>query len=293
MKVSFICASYNYEKYIAETIESVIAQDVDDWELIVFDDGSKDSSIKIINEYVVKDDRVKLFVHKNNANLGLIATLKAAASVAESDWLAFIESDDILKPNYLSEKLKILDEYKDLEFIFSNVEILGSDKIKAEYANFFEKNKRIMRCDFNLMHFVFMNIVPTFSCVMIRKELFNSLDFNSPIQPILDWWLWAQVSPKHKIAYIDKELSIWRRHEGSYISTLDSKLLKSYSRSVFNFLFKSKHKFLPRLYIELYMLFNSSFTNIMLGTPSRLIRTFVLNKLNEMNEYKPSLRYFE
>ena len=54
MKVSFICASYNYKDYISETIESVIAQDNSDWELIVFDDGSTDGSCELIEQYTKK-----------------------------------------------------------------------------------------------------------------------------------------------------------------------------------------------------------------------------------------------
>ena len=114
MRVSFICASFNYKDYISEAIESVISQDCPDWELIVFDDGSKDGSQELIANYAKNDKRIKFLTHPNNVNRGLIETLKAASQAASGDWLAFIESDDILRPDYLSSKIKAFNDYNDI-----------------------------------------------------------------------------------------------------------------------------------------------------------------------------------
>ena len=62
-KISIITASYNYENFIKETIESVIAQTIQDWEMVIVDDGSTDNSINIIKEYCQKDSRIKLFTN--------------------------------------------------------------------------------------------------------------------------------------------------------------------------------------------------------------------------------------
>ena len=71
MKVSVVTASYNYQDYIKEAIQSVLNQTYKDLELIIVDDCSTDNSVQVINSY--KDDRIKLFV--NEKNLGLLKTV--------------------------------------------------------------------------------------------------------------------------------------------------------------------------------------------------------------------------
>ena len=293
MKVSFICASYNYKDYISETIESVIAQDNSDWELIVFDDGSTDGSCELIEQYTKNDSRVKLYTHANNSNKGLITTLKEAAKVANGEWLAFIESDDILKPDYLSQKLNALEKFPDTDLIFSGVEILGTETLKKNYAEIFKNRDSLIKENFNIVHLIRENVIPTFSCVMIRKDLFaNKLDFNSPIAQNIDWWLWAQVFAEYKTLYLNKNLSIWRRHEGSYISSVQLSKMPHFIRSLFKIIFKSKIKILPRILLEIHMFFNTYEVTKIFGTPSRKIRNLALNALYRMNNIKPDLIYY-
>ena len=78
MTISIITTSYNYSKYIRDTIESVLNQTYTDFEYIIFDDGSTDNSLEIIESYAKKDNRIKLYTHPNNENRGLIATNIAA-----------------------------------------------------------------------------------------------------------------------------------------------------------------------------------------------------------------------
>ena len=99
--VSIIIASYNYENYIKETIQSVLNQTFEDWEMIIVDDGSKDNSIEVIKEYCSQDNRIKFFQHENGENKGLIETLKLGIEKASSNWLVFVESDDFIEENYI------------------------------------------------------------------------------------------------------------------------------------------------------------------------------------------------
>lgn len=92
--ISIITASYNYENYIKETIESVLNQTYTNWELIIVDDGSKDNSVEVIKSYCEKDSRIKLFQHEGGVNKGLAETIKLGISKAQGEWIAFLESDD-------------------------------------------------------------------------------------------------------------------------------------------------------------------------------------------------------
>ena len=108
-KISILMPSYNYASYI-----SVIKQTYTNWELIIIDDASTDSSLGIIKEYLRKDPRIKLVI--NEKNLGLAKTLKKGISFAESSWIAFLECDDIFQPTSLEKKIEAAQNGAKLNF---------------------------------------------------------------------------------------------------------------------------------------------------------------------------------
>ena len=108
MKISIITTSYNYEEYIKETIESVLAQTYTNWEMIIVDDGSKDNSINTIKEYCEKDKRIKLYQHENGENKGIVESVKLGVEKSTTDWIVFLESDDTICPEYLETKIEVI-----------------------------------------------------------------------------------------------------------------------------------------------------------------------------------------
>ena len=92
--VSVLMTAYNREKYISEAIDSVIAQSYTNWELIIVDDCSSDSTVSIAKEYIDKDNRIRLFF--NQSNLGDYSNRNKAALLANGKWLMWVDSDDKL-----------------------------------------------------------------------------------------------------------------------------------------------------------------------------------------------------
>lgn len=245
-KVSIITASYNYEHYIKETIESVIAQSYKDWEMIIVDDGSKDNSVSVIKEYCLKDDRIKFFQHENGVNKGLAETIQLGLQCATGEWIVFLESDDSITPDYLEEKLQIANNNPDVNLIFNDINLFGDEeKIK----NFNEVYILLMKKQLNItgqcnkLINLFrnkrnINFIPTFSVVMIKPALFQNIDFNSPNKPALDFYLWLQIVKKCKFYFIDKKLTNWRMHKDSYIGTkIDIKSKYNFDRYRINCLY--------------------------------------------------------
>ena len=106
MLVSVVVTSYNYQKYIKDTIISVLNQTFKDWEMIVIDDASTDASVKIIQELTKNDSRVKLI--QNSENIGLKNSIKKALKEASGEWIAFLESDDLWREDYLEKKTALI-----------------------------------------------------------------------------------------------------------------------------------------------------------------------------------------
>ena len=225
IKISIITASYNYEDYIKETIESIIAQTYQNWELIIVDDGSKDNSVNVIKEYCKKDSRIKLCQHDNGVNKGLSETIKLGIKSAKGEWIVFVESDDTITPDYLEKKLNIVSKYNNVEFIFNDINMFGEQEAIDEYERYFKKQKKLLRkikfpSDLiKLFKHNNLNPIPTFSCVMVKKAVIENIDFDSPIKKALDLYIWFQVA-KNKFYYIDEKLTNWRMHKSSYINAV-------------------------------------------------------------------------
>ncbi len=237
MKISIVMASYNYASIIGEAIESVINQTYKDWELIIVDDGSTDNSVEVIKKYL-SDNRIKLYI--NEKNLGLAKTVRKGIQYSTSDWIAFLESDDKFFPNALEEKVKAIS--KNADIIFTNLELIGNENLKLLYLQHFENIKTYWKLLINTgfvenfaQYISNVNLIPTFSVVMVKKNLLMKCKFNSLCKSSLDYFLWAQLS-LYKVYYIDKKLTYWRLHDDSYINRDKQNWLKKY---IFNIIIYS------------------------------------------------------
>jgi len=220
--ISIITASYNYEDYIKETIESVINQTYTNWEMIIVDDGSKDNSVEVIKSYCEKDSRIKLFQHEGGINKGLAETVKLGISKARGEWIAFLESDDKFMPECLEEKVEIIKENPNIKFIFSDLETFGSGKTNFDKNSAYLLIKKKLASKKPLMdlslELLKQNFICTFSIVMVKKNLIEECNFNTPVNAFLDLWLWAQIAQKTKFYYLNKPLTMWRIHSQSFIN---------------------------------------------------------------------------
>ena len=116
--MSIITPCYNGSKYIRETIESVLAQTYPDWEIYIIDDGSKDNSAEIAEEYEKKDGRIHLI---RQENAGSAAARNNGIRQAEGQYIALLDADDLWLPEKLAKSLAYMKE-KDGEFVFTAYE---------------------------------------------------------------------------------------------------------------------------------------------------------------------------
>jgi glycosyltransferase involved in cell wall biosynthesis len=239
--ISVIMASYNYAGFIGPAVESVLGQSYSNWELLVVDDGSTDDSVAIIENYICRDKRIRLFFHENRLNRGLPATLQLGLAKAKGEYAAFLESDDLWREACLMERLEAVRVTR-CRAVFNAVELLpmpGAQtdgyysyirRIRKEHgsASSFRPPRRRVAEQANprddnlygsrdlLYAELGENKIPTFSCIMLDIDLLRACDPASPVPRQLDWWLWVQVSHKSHFAYVPQPLTIWRLHPASY-----------------------------------------------------------------------------
>ena len=237
MKISIITASYNYANYVEDVINSAISQTYSDWELIVVDDGSSDNSVEIIKSYCEKDPRIKLFQHEGEINKGLKETILLGLEKCTGDWVAFLESDDLFKPDNLLKKVEVAKQNPDVKLIFNKVEFLW-DKDRPDYnkQEFENTQKTLSNMSFprNMFYdFYIKNMILTFSCVMVEKNVLKNTDFNTPFDAALDWWLWIHLAYENKFYYVDEELTVWNLHLNSYISESKKPIIRLVNLSAY------------------------------------------------------------
>lgn len=122
--VSIITPSYNSEKYIAATINSVINQTYKDWELIIVDDASIDNTHNIVSVFCKKDHRIKII--KQQKNVGAGVSRNVGINAAKGSYIAFLDSDDIWKPNKLETQIACMNS-QNAAICFSSYELINEE----------------------------------------------------------------------------------------------------------------------------------------------------------------------
>ena len=117
LPISLVITSYNRERYLSATIESILAQTWTDFELLIWDDGSTDASVAICRDYAQQDRRVRVIAAPHQ---GRVPALKAAISHTRGTYLGWVDSDDLLAPTALAETAAILNAEPDVGLVYTN-----------------------------------------------------------------------------------------------------------------------------------------------------------------------------
>lgn len=226
MKFSIILPIYNVEKYLRPCIDSILSQTYKDYEIILVDDGSKDSSGHICDEYGEKYSCVKVF-HKPNG--GQADARNYGLPYAKGDYVFFVDSDDYLIDNEVLSKL--VEKSK-----------LNPDVIAFKSVKWFESTDKLSTCT-NKLQVSSPNLVATEMYLelidrdtyynspwskIIRRELLtdNKIEFESGLLGEDNDWYYKIVSYVNTLELIDEPLYVYRQRAGSTTKTSSTKNLE-------------------------------------------------------------------
>lgn len=210
--ISVIMPAYNAEKFIGEAIQSILDQTLQQFELIIVDDGSKDSTVDIIKKYQEKDNRI---VFIQNSHGGACKARNDAVAVAQYAWVAPMDADDIALPNRLERMLKAAEA--DPEVVvwgtyFYQINVNG--KIIGEVHNGPTSRDEFYAIDRSKS--VIMVTNPT---SMFKKDIFLKVGgYNEQLSAAQELELWDRMAEHGPILVINEPLLKYRLH-GSSIST--------------------------------------------------------------------------
>lgn len=218
--VSIITPVFNSGIFLAETINSIISQSYTNWEMLITDDNSSDKSVDIINSYVKKDSRIKLYQLKNNSGAG-VARNNSILN-AKGRFIAFCDSDDSWHP----EKLKMQVAYlikNNLIFTYSGYEIVDEQDVN--------KGIVIPPLEINYKKMLKNNYIGCLTAIYDSKKI--GKQFMPEIRKRQDWLLWLNILKKYGATKGQPEILAKYRNRDKSISSNKIELLK-YNWLVYN-----------------------------------------------------------
>jgi glycosyltransferase involved in cell wall biosynthesis len=120
--ISVLMPVYNAERYVAEAVESILAQSFRDFEFIIIDDGSTDGSLAILEKYAARDERIRLI---SRPNTGLVGALNEGLSMARADLIARMDADDIAMPERFASQAEYLSNHHEVVAVGGRILAIG------------------------------------------------------------------------------------------------------------------------------------------------------------------------
>lgn len=223
--VSVVIPAYNHEKYIEETIDSVLNQTYKPFEIIIIDDGSKDKTSEICELIASRNPSIKFFKQENQ---GAHNTINKGIGMTTGDYIAVLNSDDIFLPDKLEKCIKIIDTNPNTELVFGNVNFIDSDgkPITTGISTDWQKRALDFLNETNLLPLSILNenFVTTTSNLFFTKKLWEKVSKFQALRYChdLDFILTAL---KEKTYFFDKTAHInYRVHQNNTIKETPSKV---------------------------------------------------------------------
>ena len=219
--VSINLCCYNSEKYLRETLDSIVNQTFKDWELVIINDGSADSTESIIHEYMRQGYPI---VYHYQENKGLGFSRNEALKRSQGEYIAFIDHDDLWMPEKLEKQIPLFEKDYSTGLVFSDA-IYFSDKAKGNRFQLYGNKKPPSGKIFpDLLKRYFICLVT----VLIKKDVLVNIEewFDERLTIAEEADLFMRISYKWKCEYVDKALAVYRIHENSLTSLRQDLLQK-------------------------------------------------------------------
>ena len=210
--VSIIMPSYNTAKYIAETVQSVLAQTYQNWELIIVDDCSTDDTDEVVKPFL-RDSRIRYL--KNEKNSGAAVSRNRALREAKGKWIAFLDSDDLWMPEKLEKQIAFM---KENGYHFSYTDYMEIDEASRPNGKTVTGPKKITKAG------MFNYCWPGCLTVMYDAETIGLIQI-ADIKKNNDYAMWLKVCRKVDCYLLDDVLAKYRRGRVGSVSSYSVKTM--------------------------------------------------------------------
>jgi len=218
-RVTVLMSVYDSEKFLREAIESILTQTFTDFEFLIINDGSKDSSLKIINSY--KDPRIRLI---SRANRGLTFSLNQGLEIAKGEYIARQDSDDISVPERLKKEVDYLDTHPSVALVGSNYTVIDDNGDTLTTTTVFTEPNDLKLTQITCNQY-------GHGSIMLRKSILKKTGlYDKSVGYVEDYDLWTRISRVADIANIEESLYLYRRNaDGVTRQNLDLQIQQTFA----------------------------------------------------------------
>ena len=193
MSISIGIPFYNAEKYLEDAICSVLAQSYKDWELILVDDGSTDTSLSIAKRYANKDKRIRVLSDGKNEKLP--TRLNQIVDESKYDYIARMDADDLMSNDRLEKQILVLKNNNKVDFVSTGCLTIGKNNELTGWVkgrNYEMDAAGVLRGSTNILH----------ASLLARKSWYLRNKYNKDIVQAEDFDLWLQAAKNNDLKYI-------------------------------------------------------------------------------------------
>lgn len=287
--ISIVMVNYNHEESIGESIESVIAQTWQNWELIIVDDGSTDSSPEIIKEYAQKDSRILPVLQAENNHICVATNI--GLSKVRGEFVARLDSDDIWQPQKLEKQIQYMREHPEGSLCFTKLDIIDEkgrninqdNPVLYDIYNGRQEGKKGW-----IRHFFYYGNTLIQSTLLMKREVLDTIGgFNLAYMQGHDFDFFTRAILKYDFIFLEEPLVKYRR-----ASQQNSAWNEINNRRFFNEHMNIRPRFLDSMSDELFIeAFREDFVNPESKSKEELMceKAFLLCKCIRGEEINPVL----
>lgn len=205
--VSIVLPVYNGERYLQESIDSILSQTHKNWELIIIDDCSTDKSSSIAKQYAEQDKRIHYY--RNEVNLKLPKSLNRGFSLSKGNYLTWTSDDNRFLPNAISTMVKTLKDNQ-ADFVFASCNVIDESGC---ITDIYGVNQQCIK--------QLIGFNPVGACFMYtRKAYSHTGEYDAELFLVEDFDYWQRLCSQHKTMAIEQILYDYRFHDGALTSTM-------------------------------------------------------------------------
>jgi glycosyltransferase involved in cell wall biosynthesis len=224
--VSIVLPTYNGSRYLSQSIQSCLEQTYTNWELIIVDDASTDNSLKIIEQYLLVDNRLKCIRHDTNRKLP--AALNTGFNKAKGKYFTWTSDDNCFRPPALEQMVDCLEKNTEAGIVYSDYSII--DDAGKTLSKITVLPPEQLTCG---------NIVR--ASFLYRKKIHERLcGYNEELFLLEDFDFWLRASLHFKLTPLHQDLYLFRRHSNSLTTTCSNRIKVGHEKTLVHYLPKMR-----------------------------------------------------
>lgn len=223
--VSVIMPLYNSEKYISDAINSILKQSLENFELLILNDGSSDSGAKVVKNF--KDPRLDIITHAENK--GLVSSLNELIKISRGKYIARMDADDISLPDRLKKQTLFLEKHQEFGMV-------GSLYAKIDSNGLIQNVEAVPISNSDIKLGLLVKNCFAHGSIMFRRSVlaYSNYPYELNYPHAEDYALWLRLRKTTKMANLSEVLYLWRKHDQSVSSNNVSMQLETVKKLVNN-----------------------------------------------------------